>query len=341
MQVGARFLAPVAAVARPSPAAAADGVTRHLVLGLRPGWQDPRDYEAIAEHVHELEPSIRVFIVRTTERNSTTRRMLARLPTFLFSPGRMSAFRLLRGKVYQGWPLEKFEEVRRLKLARVPVPRTAILTPQLRLDPAEWGPFVILKPTDIATSSHGRGINLMRTERVSYRPPGDYPPDHPGRLGPMIVQQYINTGDKLTTYRVLTLFGEPLYARLNIGGPRHFDLNAPDEAIESANVALQAADARESPLIDDPDILALARQAHDALPEIPLKGCDILRDVDTGGLYVIELNSGGNTWHFSSNFGRTLRKVYGPEYELLMRQQFDAMRTAAKVLIRRTLAEAE
>ncbi|MEJ0098010.1 MAG: hypothetical protein WDM84_08950 [Bauldia sp.] len=94
----------------------------------------------------------------------------------------MSVFRPLRGKVYQGWPIPKFEEVRRLAVAGVPVPLTALLTPELRLDPALWGEFVIVKPTDIATSSHGHGIQLMRTGRVSYIAPRDYPKGHPGRL---------------------------------------------------------------------------------------------------------------------------------------------------------------
>ena len=87
-------------------------------------------------------------------------------------------------------------------------------------------------------------------------------------------------------------------------------------------------------------MLGLARAAHEALPEIPLKGCDLLRDVTTGKFYVIELNSGGNTWHFSSNFFAETRKKT-PELELARRQQFDYARTAARVLVVRTKAEAE
>ncbi len=88
-------------------------------------------------------------------------------------------------------------------------------------------------------------------------------------------------------------------------------------------------------------MLALAKAAHDALPEIPLKGCDILREASTGALYVIELNSGGNTWHFSSDYSLPFRGRYGEEFELQRRQQFDAMRTTARVLVDKANAEAE
>jgi hypothetical protein len=53
------------------------------------------------------------------------------------------------------------------------------------------------------------------------------------------------------------------------------------------------------------------------------------------------VNSGGNTWHFSSRYSAALRRSYGADYELQRRQQFDAMRTAARALVARTNAEAE
>ncbi len=38
-----------------------------------------------------------------------------------------------------------------------------------------------------------------------------------------------------------------------------------------------------------------------AFPNIPLQGIDILEESGTGRLYVIEINAGGNTWHFFSS----------------------------------------
>jgi hypothetical protein len=338
MQVGARFIRATGVRVRPTPRAASP--ERHLVLVYRPGWQSLDDLNAIARHVTELDPAVGVFIVSGLSRNTVTRKKAATRPSLIVSPGIIPSFRPVRGKVYQGKPIPKAEEVRRLAAAGVPVPRTAILTPDLVIDPAEWGEFVIVKPTDILSSSHGHGIQLKRASRVRFIPPNGYPPSHPGRWGPMMVQQYISTGDLLTTYRVLTLFGEPLYAQLNVGAGPNLSPTASDDEIERANVALQSASGRADRLAHESDILAVARAAYRAVPEVPLQGCDILREAGTGALYVIELNCGGNTWHFSSAYSESARQEYGDEYQLLRRQQFDAMRTAARVLVERVKSEA-
>ncbi|MEJ0098014.1 MAG: hypothetical protein WDM84_08970 [Bauldia sp.] len=109
------------------------------MLGYRPGWQSLADLNEIARHVSDLDPTIRTFIVPRTMRNSVSRKQAARLPTLVFSPGEMRGFSPLRGKVYHGWPMPKAEEVRRLTIAGVPVPRTVLLTPGLELDRAVVG----------------------------------------------------------------------------------------------------------------------------------------------------------------------------------------------------------
>jgi glutathione synthase/RimK-type ligase-like ATP-grasp enzyme len=222
------------------------------------------------------------------------------------------------------------------------VPLTAVLTPDLKLDPANWGEFVIVKPTDLSTSSRGHGFMLMRTARVRYIAPRDYPAGHPGRNGPMMVQQYVNDDGHVGVVRVLTLFGEPLYAVKNRSIERIVDPNAPDEVIEALPVAHQSLTeaTRVRTLAATPEELTLARAAHNAMPEIPLKGIDILRDGKTGRLYVIELNCRGNTWHFSSAFEAGNRARNGEEFERRRRSQFDALRTTARVLVARTNAEA-
>jgi hypothetical protein len=336
----ARFMRTIAAPAS-AVGAGAVAVARHLVLAYRPGWQSLSDLAAIERHVRDIDRTIATFVVPTTSRSSATRKLAAARPSLVVSPGPIQTFRPLRGKVYQGSTMPKDEEVRRLVEGGVPVPKTALLTPDLVLDPAEWGEFVIVKPTDLITSSHGIGIVLMRTARVRYIAPRDYPPGHPGRRGPMLVQQFIDTGPEIKTYRVLTLFGEPLYAQLNIGDANPFRRDADDTTLERAPVALQAANTRRAVLVKEPDVLALARAAHAALPEIPLKGCDLLREAGSGRLWVIELNSGGNTWHFSSRYGQRLLRSLGHEFATARRRQFDALRTAARVLVERTNAEAE
>lgn len=316
-------------------------VDRHLIMVHQPGSQAIEDWYTIAGHVRGMDPAIEVFVVNATLSSRTTQRQAAKRPTFVFSPGPLFEFQPLRGKIYHGRKIPKMEQLRRLADAGVRVPRATLLTPDLALDPAEWGEFVIVKPTAIEASSYGAGIQLMRTRRVRHVAPEDYPKDHPGHLGPMVVQQFIDTGEHVSVYRVLTLFGEPLScSRIAFVEPR-VDLGASDEEIEQAAIATHGERERDTTFVEDEDIISFARSMHAAVPEVPLKGCDILREAGTGALYALEMNPGGNTWHFSSSFLAERRALRGPEHEKRRHEQFDVFRTTARVLVERTNAEAE
>lgn len=82
-------------------------------------------------------------------------------------------------------------------------------------------------------------------------------------------------------------------------------------------------------LTSDPELLSLAARAHQAFPGIPLLGVDILHDVETGRLDVIEVNSAGLTWHLTSPIGLKIQQEFGFSLD----SQFDARRTAARVLV--------
>jgi hypothetical protein len=156
----------------------------------------------------------------------------------------------------------------------------------------------------------------------------------------MIVQHFIDTGDHITVCRVLTLFGEPLYSLADRATAPRVALDASDEDIEAAPIASQLATTTEGYFVYERRVLDLARAAHEAVPNVPLKGIDILQEAGTGDLYVLELNCGGNTWHFSSAQQAAERKRSGGDFEKRRHLQFDAFRTAARVLAARTVAEA-
>lgn len=330
-----------------SPTYAGDATTptieaeRNLILVRQPGWQAMDDWHAIARHVREIEPRIEVFVVDADLPNAYTRRAAARRPTLVVSPGLLGSFRPRRGRICHGRQIAKIEQFRLLANAGVPTPKTALLTPSLTMDPAEWGEFVILKPSDLRTASYGSGIQLMRTRRVRYIPAAEYPQGHPARLGPMIVQQFIDSGDIPGITRVLTLFGEPLYAHVIRAAHYAVDRSANDDKIERAVVATQAYEDAERVFVAEEDVLAIARSAHRAVPDVPLKGVDVIRDAASGKLYVLEMNTGANVWHFSSEHLAAKRATLGPEWVRTMHTQFDAFRTAARVLVERTLADAE
>jgi hypothetical protein len=314
---------------------------RHLVMVQQPGWQAIEDWYAIASRVVSQHPTIAVIVVSAIIADEAAAQYAAGKPTLVFAPGPLGRFSPRRGKLYHGRPIHKFEQLRRLDQAGVSVPRSMLLRPDSTPDPAEWGEFVVVKPTHIGSSSHGKGVTLMRTQRVRYIAPEDYPEGHPGRLGPMLVQQFINTGKRISYYRVLTLFGRPLVCMRAISPGDLLDLSGDDDAIESNVVALQAFDDRERKFEYRADVVAMAEAAYRAIPEAPLQGCDIIREAGTGRLYVLELNPGGNTWHFSSAHGAQMRADIGPTGVEAMHNQLDAFGTAAQVLAERTQAEAQ
>ncbi len=313
---------------------------RNLILVHHPGYQAAEDWEEIAAYVREIDPQIAVFTANNRHSEVALRKQAQHLPTLVFSPVRLRRFRPRRGKVYQGRRIPKLEQLRRMALAGIAAPKAALLTPDLVLDPAEWGEYVVVKPP---AGSGPRSPKLMRTSRVRYVPPSEFPEGHPGRKGPMIVQRWIDTGGLLTHYRVLTLFGEPLYAICERRRAPSDDSSRMPGETDEISVASQDIDFDHGEFIftEEADVLATARAMFRSMPEVALQACDLIREAGTGQLYALEINPGGNTWHFSSHHLAEWRARLGADFERRRRTQFNAFFTAARVLAERTRAEAE
>ena len=69
-----------------------------------------------------------------------------------------------------------------------------------------------------------------------------------------------------------------------------------------------------------------------AFPDIPLLGFDIVREVPSGKLYVLEANAVGYVWQFSSPMGLDMQRDYNINFE----SQFDGLRRAAHILATKT-----
>jgi hypothetical protein len=312
---------------------------RNLILIHTPGYQDVHDFQQIARNVQEMAPDIEVFIANNNIVSSVTRRQAGRRPALIFSPGHLIEFRPVRGKIYAGVPIPKLEQIARFKAAGLPVPASVEITSDVVLPEHEFGPLIVVKP-GFSQASHGYHLTLTRREAVRFRSQESFPEDHPGRYGPMFAQRFIDTGPYVNHHRVLTLFGTPLLSFKTSSAKPRPTLDSPDDVL--AAVALKAR-RRDGPiareLTSDTDILELARRAYRALPEIALQALDIIREVGSGQLYVLEANPGGNTWIFSKGDMTTrLTMMLGIER---LTDQFDAFKTAARVLIERSRAEAE
>ena len=288
------------------------------------------DYEKIAEKIHTMASGVAVYLVPDAILPPMMLQRLNTLPSITFSPMKLRYLVPPRGPVFTGQSIPKSQQMRLMAKAGVRVPKWTFLAPGKTFAEAEWGKVVILKP-DAFGASLGRGVELVRTSAVRFVPPLSYAPDHPGRKGHMVVQQFIDTGLYSEDYRVVTMFGQPLYAlKRRLLLPME-DISATGAERTSIGVASNAGAGaeREVHLCYDKAVLELAHRVYLAIPQVPFQAIDIRQEVRTGHLYCLEINPGGNTWHFSSKRADLLPTIDGLRRE----DQFGAWEIAAKALV--------
>jgi hypothetical protein len=188
------------------------GCERNLVLVQTPNLQARSDFETVKAKLADRAPDIEVFIVHNDARQSVTRRQAAGRPTLIFSPVALKQFAPLRGKVYAGRQHTKMEEIRKMVAAGIQVPEAVMIGPETRLDPATWGPYTVVKPN---IGKQGRGVRLMRTGDVRWVDPVSLPKGNSHHGVPLLAQKFVDTGAHATSYRVLTVFGRPVYSAVS------------------------------------------------------------------------------------------------------------------------------
>lgn len=307
----------------------------HLILVHYPDLLDPADFHEIADFVRAKAPDIEPFVIADsmTKIDADMEKRAVSKPFLLFSPVSLKRFRPAGGKIYAGHGVPKLEQMERMKRAGLPVPKWQVIGPSTRLSVKDWGPLTVVKPT---VGSLSLGVELQMTEDVGYRLPLSYPQKHPGRDAPMMAQRFIDPGPQAARIRILTLFGEPIYAEeIKIGeaGERPEVINS--ATVKTIAITTVKAKSRIRSFVNDPDALDLARRTYRLFPDAALHGCDLIREWGTGKLYILEINPGGNTWHFSSRVGRR-ELVEGKK----RKEQFNAFERAADLLIERTRNEA-
>jgi hypothetical protein len=318
----------------------------NLVL-IHRGSEYERDFKEIADKIVAIDPSIAVHCIdpRATnvmrdedwQRPSLTVALLAKFKAVL-----------RRGHVLTNRAIHKTGQHHIFTKSGLPTPPTQRLTLGTKLDPIMFGEYVVIKPTNPNLASYGRGIQLFRRKRLENMMISDFPRDHliHRDLNGFIVQRFIDTGPYLRMYRILTLFGVPLYswaAREVV--PIH-RIGGTDYEIEKLRITSNSGEDRIRILDSHAEVLSLSVCIGNAFPDIPILGIDIVPEERTGRLYVLECNPGGNTWHFSSRATAAIRRQIGggslvgeKKAEEIGRrkliEQFGAFDRAAEVLVRK------
>lgn len=308
---------------------------KNLVLVTNPNMK-LADFKQIARYVRNIDSLINIIIIEQGKYNSDLFTEIAKRPTLVFSPWSVQKSMFPRGRIYSGRYIPKDEQVRRLDSKGIPVPRSAVLEPDSRFEESKWGPFVVVKPISALAGSFSRGIEVKKVNQLSYSEihskKNDELEDEDKRY---LVQEFIDTGEFRPQNRVLTLFGNVLYAEeIRAVQPLATPKEPTTESLQNFIITPVKVE-RQRAFVYDKDILDLASRVYDVFPDIPLQGIDIIREERSGHLFVLEINAGGNTWHFSSKYGQ-YQRVEGKKRSA----QFDAFRLAASILAKKTKAEA-
>ncbi|HEY5811151.1 MAG TPA: hypothetical protein VIT23_00675, partial [Terrimicrobiaceae bacterium] len=243
-------------------------------------------------------------------------------PTLVFSPALIRHRPPVRGRIFNGYPLSKSEEYNALQRAGIPVPKWALLSEDHFPDLSEFDDYLVRKPDH---GGRGAEVKIVRKSRVKW---DQITTRSAGTSPALILQQFIYTGPQPVCYRVTTLFGKVLsshrYERRDpvsaLSSPNDFRLGGRSIVATTRGCKVQ--------LNYEEDIIQLGELAHAALPNIPLLGFDIVREVPSGKLFVLEANAIGYVWHFSPEIDAS----FGFSSE----GQFDGMRKAAYILAEKT-----
>lgn len=253
----------------------------------------------------------------------------AKRPTLIFSPSYLARIDVpARGTRLMSAGVSKLEELRLLAGTGAATPETHVITPDLKLDEAEWGPFTVVKPNK---GLQGRGVRLMRTRDVKWTDTAKLPKDDPRHGVDLLAQRYVDTGPLVTCYRVFTVLGRPIYSVTSTAVEPRAPLDqAGDDTLDIAVAANGMP--RKVALANDPEVIALAKSIHKEVPYLPVMGIDIIREHGTGKLFALEYNSGGGVWHLSSGHGLKQQHTHGIDYY----RQFNALETITDALIEAT-----
>jgi hypothetical protein len=287
------------------------------------------DFVTIKNMMAGLAPDINVHVIAAGQPiDPVFWSKTADLPTLIFLVHDLPIDPSVRGTRLRNLHLGKMGEMEMLDRAGISIPRTVKIVPGTKLDEAEWGPLVVMKPDNAA---NGRGVYLQETNKVRWFDPRIYPRNDPRRGADQLAQQYVFTGPFTNSYRVFTVLGQIIYAIISISTEER---PRPDMANKDAAETRIASNGNERiiKLAYDEDVLALAEDIGRKFPDIPNLGVDIIREHETGRLFVLEINSKGETWHLSTHHGIKHQRTYG----LDLYGQFDGLRRIANSLIDRT-----
>lgn len=306
---------------------------RNLIIVHR-GPEYEQDFDDIASRVTAMDPEVTVYHLPSgLEVEIPLDAWFHPTLTVALAPDFRVPIR--RGPVLKSRPLGKLAQYELFRSLGIASPPAMPFTFGMKLDPIVFGDFVILKPGNWTLSSTGSGINVLHRTTAEQLSTEQVPPGHPllGRGADYIVQRFIDTGPHPHKYRALTLLGRVLYISHEVNREARPALSK--DLHLSLPGRFHTSGTRKTFLPND-GVKAFAESVAGLFPDLPLLGLDILEGSD-GRLHVLELNAGGNVWHFSSHMWAE-RRQQDPTLIGGMKDQYGAFDIAAAALLDKTRA---
>ncbi len=227
--------------------------------------------------------------------------------------------------------MTKLEEYWLLKKANIPHLPIEPFIWGTSVDSQLYGEWVVLKPKSL--QSTGKDINMLPTKVLPFIKPSDFPENHLIHCDDYYVQRFVKTGSNPFHYRAMIFCGEILYSATNKSNTAYPDSTTDIPTLLNTTVASNIVGNRERKIVKDERKNRLALKVAKAFPQFPILGVDIVEDEETKQLYVLEMNVGGNGWHFSSSIANAMPE-HTHELTQQMLNQYKAFDTAAKALLK-------
>ncbi len=290
------------------------------------------NFQEIAKRIKKLDPTIGVTMVSEFLTSKMVPAEFLNLPLlviYLCNPPPTEFNVAAKLAVKEMSKIEEYEHFKKHNLSCLPIERFEWGG---ELDPAIYGDWVVLKPEHI--QSTGRDVNMIPTKEISKLKLADFPDGHLIHQDSYLVQKFVKTGEYPTHYRATVFLNEVICSMEVVQNSIYPAQSNPINELLKNSVASNLTDNRAIKLMIDNEINAFALRIAEKFPMNPLLGIDVIRDQDTGDLFVLETNSGGNTWHFSSEIGRKAREYMGGRKPMVL--QYNAWDRAAEALVKKT-----
>ncbi len=302
--------------------------SRGLIIVFRD--ESAQDFKDISKRLTKLDPTIKVLGFGNKIDSSKIPRGFFEIPhlvIYLVNPPPVN-FEHYSPKLAVKY-LDKVQENLLLKEKSINYLALENFNWGMTLDREIFGDWVVIKPAN--KTSTGRDINLIRRDEIPILKLNDFPSDHLIHQDEYLVQKFIYCGDRPTHFRVTIFLGKILFSSRAISRNSYPSKNSSLQERLRTSIASNFREYRTTELYIDIEVNQFALSVAKNFQDLPLLGIDILRNNDNQKLYVLELNSGGNTWHFSSESGKGYRFDLGGRN--LMIKQYDAWDQAAMALL--------